>query len=93
MAPVEIDLSGVKPAATRYAELVGARILRVDWGWFQLYVQPRCHAGWFRLFGWGFGVADHRIDRPLFSERYNGRHGVKRRRYIHVGPLCLRSLR
>lgn len=44
---------------------------------------------WFRLFGVGLAWTDHRIHRPLFSERNAGKHGIRRRRYLHVGPYCL----
>lgn len=48
--------------------------------------------GWFRLFGWGIGVVDHRKTRMFFSERYNGQHGVKKRIYVHLGPWCFKGL-
>ena len=47
---------------------------------------------WFRLFGWGLAVRNHRHIPPLFSERYNGQHGFRRRTYLHVGSWCLHVL-
>lgn len=44
---------------------------------------------WFRLFGVGLAWVDHREHRALLSERYAGRHGFRRRRYLHVGPWCV----
>jgi hypothetical protein len=44
---------------------------------------------WFRLFGVGLAWTDHRRHRPLLSERYAGRHGFRRRCYLHIGPHCL----
>ena len=61
--------------------------------WLQFMVCWGEHAGWFRLFGFGLRLLDHRIDPALFSERYNGRHGVPKRWYAHVGPWCLLALR
>lgn len=43
---------------------------------------------WFRLFGVGLAWVDHRLHRPLFSERYSGQHGIPKRRRLHVGPWC-----
>jgi len=43
--------------------------------------------GWFRLFGYGVAWTDHRVRRPLFSER----HGYVWA--LHLGPWCLRWLR
>ncbi len=44
---------------------------------------------WFRLLGYWYGLswADHRIVRPLFSERYGYRKG------LHVGSWCFMLLR
>lgn len=50
-------------------------------------------AAWFRLFGFGFAIHDHRVVRPLFSERNNGKNGVPKRIYLHVGPWCIKFLR
>ncbi len=50
-------------------------------------------AAWIRVFGWGVSIVDHRRMRPLFSERYNGTHGIKKRLYVHVGPWCIKFLR
>lgn len=47
---------------------------------------------WFRVFGRGLGVVNHNQHPPLFSERYNGRYGVRKRFYLHIGPWCLRPL-
>jgi hypothetical protein len=43
---------------------------------------------WFRLFGVGLAWSDHRVFGPLISERYAGRHGFRRRRFLHLGPWC-----
>ena len=44
--------------------------------------------GWYgvRVPGWQFDVKNHRLHRPLFSERY----GYGKRDYRHIGPFCLR---
>jgi hypothetical protein len=41
---------------------------------------------WFRIFGRGILVEDHRVYPPLFSERYG------KRRHIHFGNWCIRYL-
>lgn len=41
-----------------------------------------------RLWGYGFGVRDHREHGPLFSER-KGRGG----HYFHLGDYCIRTYR
>ena len=41
---------------------------------------------WVRLLGYGFRIRDHRILRPLFSER-NGYCRV-----LHIGSWCLKLL-
>jgi hypothetical protein len=41
---------------------------------------------WFRAFGFGFRMLDHRDQRPLYSER-NG-HGC----FIHIGNKCFKLL-
>lgn len=43
---------------------------------------------WFRLFGVGLSWTDHRLHRPLLSERYSGEHGFRKRRRLHIGPHC-----
>lgn len=48
---------------------------------------------YFRLFGHGLSVQDHRELPALLSERYNGQHGMPKRRFIHIGPYCLKTLR
>lgn len=58
--------------------------------WLTVMIWPSHRGGFFRLFGYGAGLTDHRIDPPLFSERYNGTHGISRRTYIHIGPWCVR---
>jgi hypothetical protein len=59
--------------------------VELNWGWLQLFTYG--HEGWFRLFGRGIGFVDHRIHRPLFSER----EGYQK--VLHVGPFCFRYLR
>lgn len=44
---------------------------------------------YFRIAGWGLAMRDHRRIPPLFSERYSGQFGVRRRRYLHIGPFCI----
>lgn len=53
------------------------------------------HTGgaYFRIRGYGLSLTDHRLHRPLFTERFNGQHGIKRRRYLHVGSWCVSALR
>ena len=45
--------------------------------------------GWFRLLGVGVAWKDHTQHRALLSERYSGRHGFRKRRYLHLGSWCL----
>lgn len=45
--------------------------------------------GWFRIFGWGLSLTNHKHQRPLFSERY----GKGDSRYFHFGDWCLSTLR
>jgi hypothetical protein len=73
--------------------VMGGRTYSHHGRWLQFAAYPRDHAGWFRLLGFGLRLEDHRIDRPLFSERYNGQHGIPKRRYLHIGPLCVLFLR
>lgn len=47
---------------------------------------------WFRVFGYGLAVDDHRESRPLFSERYSGQFGIPLGVYLHVGPRCIHAL-
>jgi hypothetical protein len=44
--------------------------------------------GWFRFLGYGLAWRDHGCYPPMFSERYNGQHGIPRRRYLHLGRWC-----
>lgn len=46
----------------------------------------------FPLFGGrGFGLLSHRKYRPVFTERYTGQYGIRKQRYVHVGPWCFRT--
>lgn len=45
------------------------------------------HRLWIKVNGYGISIRDHRIDKPLFSER-NGY-----RKTYHIGPWCFESLR
>ena len=38
---------------------------------------------------WSLGLIDHRVHRPLFSERYR----LGGARYLHIGPWCVRFRR
>jgi hypothetical protein len=55
----------------------------------QIAIWPTERAGWVRLFGFGLRLVDHRRSRPLFSERYPGQYGIRKRRYWHWGSWCL----
>jgi hypothetical protein len=72
-------------------ELFEHRVVRLP-GFVAMWAKP-FDSAWFRLFGYGLALADHRVSPPLFSERYNGRHGVRKRFYLHVGPWCIKFLR
>jgi hypothetical protein len=41
---------------------------------------------WIRILGRGFSIVDHRLHKPLFTER----NGYKA--YIHIGPYCFKYL-
>lgn len=41
---------------------------------------------WFRVFGFGLACTNHRVNPPLFSERY----GYRKR--LHIGHLCFKIL-
>lgn len=60
------------------------REIRTHW-FVAMWAKP-FDAGWFRIFGVGLGLADHRQNPPLFSERYG------KKRYLHLGPWCIRTL-
>lgn len=60
--------------------------------WLQVRLYPDDHAAWFRIFGYGFRIVDHRLNPPLFSERNAGRFGQRKRYYWHLGPWCLMAL-
>lgn len=49
---------------------------------------PARHQLFFRVFGYGLSITDHRLTKPYWSER-NGRRRPKPR---HVGPWCFAPL-
>src|ERR1041384_6770040 len=51
----------------------------------QGYVEQ--HSGWLRLFGYGVGWKDHRVHRPLFSERYG------HTKHLHIKHYCFTWLK
>lgn len=74
-------------------EVEGQRVYQIGMGntFARVAVRPFTDAC-FRIKGYGLALRDHRAFPPLFSERYNGQHGVRKRFYLHVGPWCLKAL-